>query len=226
MIDMGLRFDLTRLTRICVALLWAMVFAEVIYALDSYGMLRYLQALESGTYADADLDAWANQVDSQAVVVGFGYLALFVLCSAFSSVWIYRASWNARQLQPDAGRITPGWAVGWFFVPILSLWKPYQAMAQSWNSSHNPHGDIKAAMPGFVLVWWLLWVAASIGGNMSFRRSMRAETIEDFRWIATIDLVIAPMSILSAILFIRIIRALAAAQQGRRPGAELQEIFA
>jgi len=225
MTDQALRFDLTRLARICVVLLTGLVVAEVIYAADSYSMLRFLDAVDAGTYGDAELTAKAEQVDAQAMLVGIGYLVVFVACTIFSAIWIYRASWNARQLKPDASRITPGWAVGWFFVPLLSLWMPYQAMAQTWNSSHNPSGDIKASMPGFVLLWWLFWVATSIAGNLSFRLTSQAETIADFRTIATVDLAIAPFAIATAILFIRLIKAITAAQKGRL-GEGLGAIFA
>jgi hypothetical protein len=50
-------------------------------------------------------------------------LAAFVLVG----VWIYRANANAHALGGDLS-VSPGWAVGWFFVPIACLFKPYLAM--------------------------------------------------------------------------------------------------
>ena len=52
--------------------------------------------------------------------------------------WIHRANHNARQLGADDMRFTPGWAVGWYFVPIAWFWKPYQAMKEIWLASANP----------------------------------------------------------------------------------------
>jgi hypothetical protein len=135
-----LRFDLNGISRICVGLLWLTVLAEVIYAANSYGMRAFLNDLESGALVGAALNSEAERLDFQAKIVGFGYLAIFVLCVIFSGVWIYRASWNAREIQPNDARITPGWAVGWFFVPIMSFWKPYQAIVQTGNSSEDPTG--------------------------------------------------------------------------------------
>jgi hypothetical protein len=226
MIEMNLRFDLARLSRICVGLLVALVVAELIFAADSYGMLQFLDAMEAGFYSDAELAARAEQVDARAGLIGIGYLVVYVVCATFSAVWIYRASWNSRQLQPDVKRITPGWAIGWFFVPVMSLWMPYRAMKQTWNSSHYPTGDIAAPMPGFALLWWLSWVATSIAGNLSFRLSTNAETIDDFRTAANVDLLIAPFAILTAILFIRLIKSITTAQTGKRPGTDLKEFSA
>jgi hypothetical protein len=215
-----LRFDLNGISRICVGLLWLTVLAEVIYAANSYGMRAFLNDLESGALVGAALNSEAERLDFQAKIVGFGYLAIFVLCVIFSGVWIYRASWNAREIQPNDARITPGWAVGWFFVPIMSFWKPYQAIVQTGNSSEDPTGDMDDSPPGFVQLWWTLWVVTSLAGNFSFRRSMKAETIDDYRLITTIDLVCAPLSILAALLFMKLIRTITAAQQDKKPASQ------
>ena len=53
-------------------------------------------------------------------------------------MWIYRANYNARQLGAADMRFTPGWAVGWYFVPIGWFWMPYLAMREIWRASVNP----------------------------------------------------------------------------------------
>jgi hypothetical protein len=212
-----LRFDLSGLSRVCVVMLGLMVLAELLFAADSWGVLSFLDAVEAGTLVGAELDAEAQQMEFRGMLVGLGYLALFVLTSVMSGIWIYRASWNARQIQPYEARISPGWALGWFFIPIMSLWKPYQAMAQTWNSSHVPTGDPKASMPSFVQAWWLLWVATSLAGNLSFRLSRRAETLEDFRTVTNLDLATAPFAILTAVLFMKVIKSITAAQRDKHP---------
>lgn len=213
----GLRFDLSCLARACVALLWVMVLAEVIYAADSYAFGSFLDAVEAGTLSDAEVEAEATRIDAQAQAVGLGYLAAFVVTALVSGTWIYRASWNASQIQPSKDRITPGWAIGWFFIPILAFWKPYRAMVQTGNSSADPQGDIDESPPGYVTLWWGLWVVTNIVGNLSFRLSNRAETIEDFRLIKTIDLVTAPAAIVTALLFMRLIKTITAAQLDKHP---------
>ena len=49
----------------------------------------------------------------------------------------HRANYNARQLGAADMRFTPGWAVGWHFIPIAWFWKPYQAMTEIWRASVN-----------------------------------------------------------------------------------------
>ena len=202
----GLRFDLARLTRICVGLVWLSIIAEIAYAYDAWSLRAYL-------------DATAARVDSQGFAIGIAYSVIIVITSIVCCIWIYRASWNARQRQPSEDRVTPGWAVGWFFVPIMSLWKPYRAMTATWGASHVPEEGLgKGSVPAFVPLWWGLWVVASLMSNYSFRMSMKTEYTEDFRAISTIDLICAPLAVLAALLFIRLMTSISAAQRDKVPG--------
>ncbi|MGL4236628.1 DUF4328 domain-containing protein [Tabrizicola sp.] len=217
-----LKYELDGLARTCVALVWVVVATEVVYAANSLYYHFYIGWLEAGTIGDAE----ADQIETATMVVGFAYLGVFVVSGLFCCTWIYRASWNARQIHPTPERITPGWSVGWFFIPILSLWKPYEAMKQTWNSSHNPGDDIRATLPSFAGYWWASWVVSSLLGNLSFRLWRNAETLADYRFANIVDLITSPISLLSSVLFIRLIKSITEAQRDRRPGSGLQEIFA
>ena len=53
---------------------------------------------------------------------------------------------------------TPGWVVGWYFIPIAWFWKPYQAMREIWQASVSP-ADWKQQVGSPLLVWWwALWI--------------------------------------------------------------------
>jgi hypothetical protein len=73
--------------------------------------------------------------------------------------WIYRANSNARSLGASGMEFTPGWSVGWFFVPLANLVKPYQVMRELWRTSSNP-GDWKGEpVPAKIGAWWGAWWA-------------------------------------------------------------------
>ncbi|WP_322964484.1 DUF4328 domain-containing protein [Sphingomonas fuzhouensis] len=63
---------------------------------------------------------------------------LLVLLSILSHIgffgWVYVINRNAQQWS-DAMTIGPGWNVGWFFVPVASLWKPFDGIRESRNVS-------------------------------------------------------------------------------------------
>ena len=68
---------------------------------------------------------------------------------------------------------TPGWAVGWNFIPIANLWKPYQAIKEIWVTSAGEHLT-RHPPPWYMLAWWLAWIGFQIvdrvSGDCSFER--------------------------------------------------------
>jgi hypothetical protein len=63
------------------------------------------------------------------------FLAL-IACFVLVGRWIYRTNANAHLLGGDM-TISPGWSVGWYFVPVANLFKPYEGMKETWFASHN-----------------------------------------------------------------------------------------
>ena len=71
-------------------------------------------------------------------------------------MWKYRAATNARILDPAAARISPGMAVGSYFIPLVQLVIPCQAMAGiARASTGNAAG---------VALWWTGHVGAILAG--------------------------------------------------------------
>jgi|JI10StandDraft_1071094.scaffolds.fasta_scaffold159079_3 hypothetical protein len=208
-----LRFDLSGLARLCRWALGLVVAAELANAANNIFFLSFLNKVETG---DVDY-ALADWIDQISLIIGIGYMVAFVGTMIISAVWIYRASWNARQIQPLAERITPGWAVGWFAVPLANYFMPYKAMKQCWQSSHDPTGDIEGQVPSLFGWWWTAWVLASLTGNVVMRLHAKAETISELRTAYTVELVTAPFTLVSAVFFARVIMGITEAQRDRTP---------
>lgn len=96
---------------------------------------------------------------------------LFLVSGFLFLKWVYRVVANARTLNP-AMRFTPGWAVGWYFVPLACWFKPFEYFKAAWEVSHNPASPAQVYTPSVLRWWWGLWIASSIAGNISFRLSM------------------------------------------------------
>ena len=76
---------------------------------------------------------------------------------------------------------TPGWSVGYYFIPILNLYKPFRAMKEIWQVSHNPVSWKSDETVPILNGWWALWILSGILGQLSFRLSMSANTIGSLR---------------------------------------------
>ena len=91
-------------------------------------------------------------------------------------VWMYRASNNLRPLGASFLEFSPGWAVGWWFVPFANLVKPYQAIREIWCESNPEVTDpvlfsspsLRVA-PAFIGIWWGCWIVGNILTNISSR---------------------------------------------------------
>jgi hypothetical protein len=87
-----------------------------------------------------------------------GFTAVFFLCAigaiVVECVWQFRAARAARAMGLPAKR-SPGWGVGFWFIPVVNLWMPYQAIRDC-----LAHDDPNRAM---VLRYWLLYLGMGLG---------------------------------------------------------------
>lgn len=90
-------------------------------------------------------------------------LALQVAASITFLVWVFRSDALARALGSDRMGHTPGWSVGWFFVPFASLIKPYFVLKEIYFGTVLPRTyDLKFDEPAgltMMRIWWLISIA-------------------------------------------------------------------
>lgn len=109
-------------------------------------------------------------------VAGFGF-ALAVMMVFFTTVivhcvWTNRMNKNARALGARDMEYTPGWAVGWFFVPIANLFKPFSATNEIYRASEPGPDGVgwkEEPTPGILSFWWACWIIGNILERVSDR---------------------------------------------------------
>jgi hypothetical protein len=72
-------------------------------------------------------------------LAALGYIAAVVGCYILVGMWIYRTNANAHSFSSDMS-ITPGWSIGWFFIPFANLVMPYLGVQETWRESHEIAG--------------------------------------------------------------------------------------
>lgn len=102
---------------------------------------------------------------------------LFLVGAVVTLRWIYLAHVNARALGASDMVVSPGWAVGWFFVPLMNLFMPFVAMRELWKASARPADWQMEPVPAGLVLWWVLWVASGVTGMISFSLAMNVETM-------------------------------------------------
>jgi hypothetical protein len=91
-------------------------------------------------------------------------------------IWLHRVYTNLPALRSDNTEFTPGWAVGWWFIPFANLVKPFQAVRNAWSESDpdvSPgYGfltSVQSGAPAFMAFWWAFWLLANIVANIAYR---------------------------------------------------------
>ncbi len=161
-------------------LLYAMAAMAAVAIVSGVMERQLLTAFQNGVYTSAaDVTRAAEVSDARQRVVGVIQTAIFIATGVLILIWIHRANVNARALGATGMNFTPGWSVGWYFVPFANLVKPFQAMREIWLASEAPGQWSQAQTPGLLRWWWFLWLAESVTGNLSFRLSMNVHGLDE-----------------------------------------------
>lgn len=215
---------LAKWTRTFLYLILAVDIALFVSAIMEYQLLTsYRDGAFDANPAEFDLLAESNDLRQSAV--GIAYLVVFIATVVLFAKFIYRASYNLRSFGAQGLRFTPGWAVGWYFIPIANLWKPYQAMKEVWNASVDPVNWESMGGNSLLNGWWFFWIVAGIASQFSFRTWQRAESLEDYIRADVIDMVTQLISFPLDILAIILIGRVAAAQMESHQKSGLAAVF-
>ena len=156
--------------------------------------------------------AEAEANDSREQLLGLIDLGLYLVTVVFFSCWIVRANKNVRAFGAQGLRITPGWACGWFFVPIANIWKPCQAMKDLWQASHNPHGWTSGDPCATVGVWWAAFLLNGWITNAAARATWSARSVDQLKSATTLWTFTQLLTIVSCFTAIALVSKIADAQ--------------
>jgi hypothetical protein len=111
-------------------------------------------------------------------------MATYIFCLPFYCFWVNRSCKNAWLLNPPKMRTTPGLAVGYYFIPVVSLWKPYVSMCEIRNASFGMRDQLTTLLP----LWWFGWVSYLLmtAGRISGKFSSNEEVISMSKKLATV----------------------------------------
>lgn len=135
-----------------------------------------------------------------ASLINIFWVIIYIALVIVFLMWIHRVYKNLRAVHVQGLKHSPGWAVGWYFIPIANLFKPYVVMKEIWKSTFHADGtgswkDKKA--PSLMLIWWLTFIIGNIiAGRNSFATY---DTFGDYKMDAMISLISEPLLIISGI---------------------------
>lgn len=167
----------------------------------------YVSALLYDFANDARTAPWSAGLDDRvasiqsmalAAAVFFG-LALLGTAAAFI-VWFYRCRFNAGLFRPDGNRMSQGWSIGAWFVPLANLWLPKRIANDMWGAAPPSEDGTVPRPPSKVVLnlWWGMWLVAVILERVSNHRMESAVEIEQISSAAAFSIVVEGLFILAS----------------------------
>jgi hypothetical protein len=126
-------------------------------------------------------DAQIDLGNGDSLYIGLGLMGitamirtpLFIATIVLFLIWEHRAFSNLTALRAQNQEFSPGWAVGWWFIPFANLVKPFQAMRELWSES-DPDFDPELGLfatsysaPRIMAFWWAAWIIGNIFINFT-----------------------------------------------------------
>jgi hypothetical protein len=139
--------------------------------------------------------------DPMQGIVGLLQAGLGLVSGIVFLRWVYRAYKNIQGFGAVGLRFSPGWAVGYYFIPLLSLIRPAQVMSEIWRVSQDPQNWMRRRGSWLVGTWWALFLLYSVATQVSLELALDGSTNDQW-WLAAIfailgDLFSVPLSIVA-----------------------------
>jgi len=151
--------------QLAIKMIWIVMAIQVIAVVLDIIQLNILKELDSGTTLSHQVTD-ANDARQQYIS-----LSLFI-ANIFSAItfiqWFRRAYFNLQTLVGDL-EWDDSWVAGFWFIPIINLFKPFQLMREMYRRSilyltdSSEISDLKVSVTP-VAWWWVLWVGRSLIG--------------------------------------------------------------
>lgn len=164
----------------------------------SQGMNLVNKALAGGSVSSSEWAAYLkNSTDTDNFYKGA------VLCLAITFIaWLSRTVDNVPPLGGGTPHDSPRWAIGWWFVPIAFLWKPYTIVRDAWLRCGTSTRRSGATL---VAVWWVGFIGSTILSRYVAVASDSAG-IDSINTLYSIGLIGGLLTIVSAICGLLVVR--------------------
>ncbi len=191
------------------------IVTKVILLVAAAGRLDIVnRALNGGGVSESE----ATSSDDFVRLAAFLEIAVIVVTAVVFLMWLHRVVANNHALGLRRLRFSPGWAVGWWFVPFANLVRPYQVMVENWKATDlsapesESYQPPSGPTPALVVAWWFSLLAGYVLGRIvnAFQSGDGLQQLHD----ATITVIIATVvTLIAAVLCALVVWQLTARQE-------------
>lgn len=188
-------------------MIWIVLAMDIVALVSGYFQYDLLNEVDSGHSISMDT-ATAN--DTREQMIGIVYFILFVISAVTFIQWFRRAYYNLH-IKTPALSFGEGWAAGSWFVPIISLYRPFQIMKELYRVTGLLLEGKGLLAPGGLSTstlgwWWALWLISNLMGQFVFRFTLNAESLDDLITATVAGMVDNGIGIVLAVVTVNVIR--------------------
>jgi hypothetical protein len=181
--------------------------------LAAAGLLMSLGQVQRGVPASARIPMAMAKAQQ---VLGVGQAFVAILTGIAFLMWLH-GSYRALALTGSRTTdVTPGWAVGYWFIPFLNCVRPYQVVRRLWQRSQcgNALVDVAAEpAPPLLGAWWATYLLSSFFSVIAISQSLGAKDILSVKVAAATVAIAHGLLVVAGVCAMRIVESIDAMQQ-------------
>jgi hypothetical protein len=200
-----------------VAMLAIILVGNVVLAGSTWMQIKLLERVPSRRVTKSEI----TSNDARQALIGLVIQGAVIGSIVSFLMWFHRAHRNLPALGANRLRFTPGWAVGWWFIPFFNLVRPYEVMREIWYGSDPAvvpnHGTFPRLPVGTALIgwWWGLFLIRCLVGNLVLQLQMHCRSVQELVFLSWFIIAECAATVPAAWLAIAVVRRTTANQEER-----------
>ncbi len=147
-------------------------------------------------------------------------MPIYLFTVVFFLIWLHRAYGNLFQLKATNITYSTTWAVGYWFLPIVNLFRPFQVVREIWRESNPDIDPYLRILPNnsntqtFLSAWWAFWILSNVATNISVRM-FEVKDLEMQQTVGFAFMLSGALTLAAAIFAILVVRSISERQELR-----------
>lgn len=194
---------------------WALAIMTIAMIISIYLNISQINLLnnyfEENLYSEELFLELANKNDLTVQRFSAVYLFIFILSALLVARWLYISAKINHALGKKGLTITPGWSIGWYFIPFANLVMPYLSLQETYLASFEKSDWKNGATPAYFPIWWFPGLLAGILDRVATMQILElGESYEytELNMISYLEISSGVLGILSTICLFKIILAI------------------
>ena len=139
------------------------VLGWLLIAVAGFSIVDVLVELDRAFSATTIIASGSGPGWSYASPIAFVTGPIVLACEILWLIWQHRVTADLWARGVEGLRFTPGWAVGWWFVPIAWWWQPVRSMRElSHRAGRTGSSGSPAVTDGVLAAWWATYVGSQL----------------------------------------------------------------